>query len=171
MQFTDMIKVDPLDVAAWLVATAVFAAVLTALVIALVDRTPVRPFGNRLMPNAAYDPTTLLGQTRLHAADTVTGTATFADNELAYFLTLSSNDPIGAAAFALEALAADASRLAIVIKSQGLDIDRTDLADSLAARALSLRMQAGTGGSVDSPDAIFTTDNSTDSTTGSMSGW
>lgn len=127
------------------------------------------------MPNADYDPTTLIGKTRFHAADTdvkaPVDNATFSDVEITYTLSLSSNDPISSAAWLLEALAADSARLAFVIQSQGLKIDRTELSNTLAARALSLRMQAGVGGSVDSPDRVFTTDNATDSVIGSMTGW
>jgi hypothetical protein len=126
-----------------------------------------------------YDLTTPIGQARLHASDTnvddlgadLGNAATFTDAELAYFLSISSQEPILAAAFALEALAADKSKLALRLKNSEGDSDLSGLAADLRAQADRLRSICNIGGSVQSPDAIFTTDNALAGVMGSMDGW
>jgi len=132
------------------------------------------------MGNAPYDPSTPLGRVRLYCSDTaisvdpatqqVTDNSTFSDAELNAFLT-DFGDPISAAGAALLALASDAGKLAFHIKSQGLDVDRTEYAAQLREQSDALFTKAMTGGSIDSPDQVFSTDNAMDGTTGSMSRW
>lgn len=126
-----------------------------------------------------YDLTTLVGQTRLHASDTnvdeleddLGNAAVFTDAELSYFLSISAQDPVLAASFALEALAADKSKLALRLKNSEGDTDMTSLAADLRAQADRLRSICNIGGSVQSPDVVFTTDNAAAGIMGSMDGW
>lgn len=92
--------------------------------------------------SATYDLSTTRGKTRLHAADTNTSNAVFSDDELDYFLTLAGDNPLLAAALALETAATDAARVAIIVRNDSQSSDPTRVAEQLQERAQRLRIQA-----------------------------
>lgn len=123
------------------------------------------------VPNAAYDPSTLIGQVRLHCADTDVENAVFSDAEIRYFLVVGQNDACFAASFALEALAADEARIGNEIKIGRFTENPKTVAETLAARAATLRSLANVSAAILSPDRVFSTDSNAGQTLGTMSGW
>ena len=86
-----------------------------------------------------------------------------------------------AAAFAIDNIAADASKIAVITKNDNQSTDPSKMPELLAARAKTLRSLAGsdpafvaatmTAVVANAPDVIFTTDDTDTDTLGSMSGW
>lgn len=127
--------------------------------------------------NAPYTLATPLGQTRFHAADTAVdpdpeldGTI-FSDAELTYCLSLSGQNPMLAAAMALEAASTDAAKISVMVMGGDERLDRRQVATELAARAEKLRVLAGLAPAVDAPDAVFTTDSENGLVAGTMDCW
>jgi len=86
-----------------------------------------------------YDPSTDVGRLRLLTADTDLESAAFDDEELSAFLAL-AGDLHGAAAMALEAIAADRARLARRVRVGGYEAEQQAVQElrSLAERHRSL---------------------------------
>lgn len=132
------------------------------------------------MPAFTYDLSTNLGKCRLFCLDSNRDDFIFTDAELQVFLDTFTGSPMLAAAFALDVIAGDAAKVAVATKNDNQSTDPTKMSDLLAARAATLRKQAGSDPAfvtsimaaveTDSPDRIFTTDASPDYT-GTMTGW
>jgi hypothetical protein len=127
-------------------------------------------------PGVPYDVNTPVGQTRFHAADTDAANYVFSDAEINYCLgSVGQNDPVMSASFLLEALAANRSRLAIIVSSGLLQItskvDPTKAAELLAERAATLRDLSNVSAPIQTPDKIFSTDNTALGELGTMDGW
>ena len=120
-------------------------------------------------PETTYDLSTLVGQTRFHCADTNPSQAVWTDAELRYCLALTGSVPELAAARALRAAAADASKLAVITAIGQVTNDERGVAPALLAMAAVLEEQFATGGSVSSADRIFTT--ASGAAPGSMDTW
>lgn len=86
-----------------------------------------------------YDINTPRGQVRLLIGDTTEEGAVFADDEIDFFLELESNVVDLAAARALEAIAADKARTAIMLKTLNWTKDTRALPAALIAAAKELR--------------------------------
>lgn len=91
---------------------------------------------------ATYDISTDRGKARLHAADTNIQDPIFEDEEYDYFLELTGDSPLLAAAMALEAMSTDAAKLAVILKNDNQSTDPTKLPGILSERAAILRAQA-----------------------------
>lgn len=89
-----------------------------------------------------YDPTTVLGKTRLYAQDTVTANAIFTDEELNAFLTINGNNVFLAAADALDIIAANQAYVLKVISNNGLSTNGPAVAASLRETAKTWREKA-----------------------------
>lgn len=132
-----------------------------------------------MQPAYTYDPATPLGQVRLLLGDTnVTPDATgnqpaiFSDAELMALLTYLSGGSVHiAASLALEALAADAARLVLRIKTQNSDTDATSYAGQLRSQAQELRKIATSPILVKSPDQVFIPDYGNGKIPGNMDIW
>jgi len=128
-----------------------------------------------------YDPTTLIGKTRLFCLDTNAADFIFNDAELQVFLDTFQGSPVLAAAFAIDQYALDASKVAIATKNDNQSTDPTKMPELLAARAKTLRSMASSDPAFvaatlaeaqsGSPDRIFTTDDTDQELIGSMTGW
>ncbi|WP_395089297.1 hypothetical protein [Armatimonas sp.] len=133
------------------------------------------------MPAFTYDLSTTVGKTRLFCTDTFQADYVFTDAELQVFLDTFDSSPMLAAAFALDNIAADASKIAVITKNDNQSTDPSKMPELLAARAKTLRSLAGsdpafvaatmTAVVANAPDVIFTTDDTDTDTLGSMSGW
>lgn len=88
-----------------------------------------------------YDPSTKLGMVRMMIGDTNSISPIFQDNELNALLTLYVNINI-ASAYALDAIAASASRLARLIKNENYTTDDREVAENLRTQATKLRSLA-----------------------------
>lgn len=127
-----------------------------------------------------YDPASALGQARLFAMDTDRESFVFHDAEYTVFLGLFAQSPMLAAAMALDLIATDIAKVAVITKNDNQTTDPSKMPEMIAARAKTLRSLAGsdpafvasilTDTQTDSPDRIFTTDASPD-LIGSMTGW
>lgn len=120
-------------------------------------------------PEATYDLSGLVGRVRFHCADTNPSMAVWTDAELAYCLELAGNVPELAAARALRAAAADASKLAVITSIGQIKNDERGIGPALLALAEALEAQAALGGAITSPDKVFTT--AAGATPGSMDTW
>lgn len=109
------------------------------------------------MVAATYNPATSLGQVRFFAADTNIASAIWSDAELNQLLLLQPN-PMLAAALALIAGAADASKLAIISKNDSTSTDMSKLSAAMLASAAALEDRAGFGIVVVSPKPVFVND-------------
>ncbi|HXE63226.1 MAG TPA: hypothetical protein VN519_06770 [Bryobacteraceae bacterium] len=126
-----------------------------------------------------YDLTTTTGQTRLHLADTDVddltddgqNTATFTDAEIQYFLGIAGNTPMLAAAMGLEALASDAVRLALIVKTQSLGVTTSELAAQYRAQASDLRSKCPYQPVINPPDQMFTPATGNGNNPGNMTVW
>jgi hypothetical protein len=132
------------------------------------------------MPAFTYDTATTIGKVRLFSTDTVADDFVFSDPELQVFLDTFSGSPMMAAAFALDLIAADAAKVAVITKNDNQTTDPTKMPDLLAARAKTLRSLASSdpafvatvlAGATESPDRIFTTDDTDNNYIGTMTGW
>lgn len=121
-----------------------------------------------------------VSQARLHLADTDVNNPQqvplFTDQELTYFLSVSSNDPILAAAMALDSAAVDAAKIAVILSvgdvgEGGMKLDRTKVSEQLGLRAEKLRLLADIAPVISAPDQIFSTDYGTGQFPGTMSPW
>jgi hypothetical protein len=107
-----------------------------------------------------YDPTTVLGVTRLLIPDRVVAEAIFTDEELTAILGAEFSVPKRAAALALETIAADRALVLQVITTNGLSTNGAALATAIIARAKLLRDQAhieeeyAAGGSFDYAEMV-----------------
>jgi hypothetical protein len=125
-------------------------------------------------PTYTYDLNTPLGKLRLLISDTQveTRSCVFADTECQTFLDLAGGLLPYAAAIAFDAMAGDASKLAIKMKNDVTETDPTKLGDSLRAQAKQFRDNPekvdatilqnllgasanGGNGFIKSPDRIF----------------
>lgn len=93
---------------------------------------------------ATYNLSTAVGKCRLYAADTNIVEAIFDDDEWQVFLDDRGGNVFLAAADGLEAMAADASKVAVVMKNDVNVTDPTKMAQQLADRAIALRSRAAT---------------------------
>lgn len=128
-----------------------------------------------------YDLTTDIGKIRLFTTDTDASDYIYSDEELGVFLSLFAGSPMLAAAAALDAIATDAAKVAIITKNDVQTTDPTKIPTLLAERAKTLRSMAGSdpafvatilGGVAEgAPDRIFTTDETDTDTLGTMTGW
>jgi hypothetical protein len=82
-----------------------------------------------------YDPTTPLGNVRLLIADTNVAADTFSDAEINVFLSMAGQVVMLAASYALDALAADQSRLAASLTIESGTVNLTDVATNLRDQA------------------------------------
>lgn len=119
----------------------------------------------------SYDLTTAVGKTRFHLADTNASTAIWTDEELLYCLSLAGQQPELAAARALRAAAADAAKLAVLTNIGTLGNDERHVYKALLEMAAALESQAAVGGSISSPDQVFSTASGGGATQGSMDTW
>lgn len=94
---------------------------------------------------ATYDTSTALGKARLFAADTNIQEAIFDDDEWQVFLDAEGQSPLLAAAMGLDAMAADAAKVAVVMKNDVNTTDPTKMSQILADRAAALRSRAAAG--------------------------
>lgn len=120
---------------------------------------------------ATYDITSLVGQTRFHAADTDVADPIWSDAELSYCLTQTESSVMRAAAMALRAAAVDRAKIALIVRKGTLSRDRTKVPELLRMMASDLEAQDSTGGSIEAPDEIFSTDTDDGETVGTMTGW
>lgn len=128
----------------------------------------------------SYDLATPVGVVRLLAADTDTQRAIFTDAEISTYLILAGGSRFLAAALALDYVATDAAKCAVITKSDVLSTDPTKMAELVAARAATLREQASmdpdfqailiADAQSDGPDPVFTTSHLPDRVS-SMNGW
>lgn len=107
-----------------------------------------------------YDLSTAVGKCRLLAADTDVSQPVFSDEEWQAFLDWSGENAHLAAASGLEAMATDASKVAIVTRRDSITTDPTQVGKMLRESAAALRVAAtsalgGAGTFVESPDAVF----------------
>jgi hypothetical protein len=133
------------------------------------------------MPAFTYDPATLIGKVRLFSTDTFADDFVFSDPELQVFLNTFSGSPMLAAAFAIDLIATDAAKVAVVTKNDNQTTDPSKMPELLAARAKTLRSLASSdpefvagilsAAEADAPDRIFTTDDTDTQYTGTMTGW
>src|SRR5947209_2311332 len=122
-------------------------------------------------PECTYDLATLVGRVRFHCADTDPSRAIWTDAELAYCLSLVGMTPELAAARALRAAAADASKLAVITAIGQLTNDERGVAPALLAMAAALEEQTAAGGAISSPDRVFSTASASGTTGGTMDTW
>ena len=133
------------------------------------------------MPAFTYDPATLIGKVRLFSTDTFADDFVFSDAELQVFLDTFSGSPMLAAAFAIDLIATDAAKVAVITKNDSQTTDPSKMPELLAARAKTLRSMASSdpefvasvlaAAEADAPDRIFTTDDTDTQYTGTMTGW
>lgn len=102
-----------------------------------------------------YDPTTILGKTRLYCQDTVTANAIFTDAEIQTFLDANDQNVFLAAADALDIIASNQSYVLKVISNNGLTTNGPAVASDLRAHARTLREKAASNiGTTDTGVAI-----------------
>lgn len=128
-----------------------------------------------------YEISTTLGKVRLFCLDTNEADHIFEDEELQVFLDTFQGSPMLAAAFAIDLFATDAAKVAIATKNDNQSTDPTKMPELLAARAKTLRSLAASdpvfvasvvsAAQADAPDRIFTTDDTDNNYTGTMTGW
>lgn len=133
------------------------------------------------MAQFTYDLSTDIGKTRLFCLDVTASDYLFTDAELQVFLDTFSGSPMLAAAFALDAIAIDAAKVAVITKNDNQGTDPTKMPELIAARAKGLRDMASSdpafvaamlsGVTEGAPDRIFTTDETDSDTLGTMTGW
>jgi hypothetical protein len=100
-----------------------------------------------------YDPSSLLGVTRLLSQDTNVPNAIFEDEEYTALLNLSSSNPLLAAASALDVLAANEIYVQKRIKLLDLTTDGVQEGQQLHAIAQSYRDRVESG--IDNPAGMF----------------
>jgi len=108
-----------------------------------------------IVEGAAYDPTTLIGQVRFHVDDKNLAKAIFTDAELIYCLSFSNQNPILAAAWALEQIATSDARLAYIVKIGEYMQNKAELSKSFCERAKRLRSLVIQSTITNSPKRIF----------------
>lgn len=96
--------------------------------------------------SATYDLETPVGQTRFHIPDTNPSNPIFSDAEIEFLLKNSEDNPLLAAAEALETIAGDPARLSSF--SRGSVSGTRTSADEIRRRASSLREKSHGGGIV-----------------------
>jgi hypothetical protein len=119
----------------------------------------------------SYDPTTLIGETRLYYQDTDYTNLVFQDAEVQVFLNRSNGSPMLAAALALDTMANNAAANADIIKLGSFSDNSMVTAEALRQRAIDLRALCILPPSINAPVPVFTNDTSLDSGDGTMDGW
>ena len=104
---------------------------------------------------ATYDLATPIGQARLYGLDGDTATAIFSDAEWTQFLADGGGVPILAASLALEVVATDRARVALVVKVGALGSNEVGVCAALQERARQLRNAALVTPVVVSPAPVF----------------
>lgn len=94
--------------------------------------------------NATYDLSTVVGQVRFHIPDTNVANSIFSDEEIKFLLQNAEEDPLLAAADALETIAGDPARL--VQFSRGSVSGTRTTSEDVLRRVRSLREKAYGGG-------------------------
>lgn len=123
-----------------------------------------------------YDLSTSIGKCRLLAADTNTQEYVFSDEEWQVFLDLFGDNLHLAAAAGLDAMAADAAKIAIVTNRDKIETDPTAVGKQLRDAAAALRTAAtgaatGAGTLVSAPDRIFTPPVTSGNEPGNLEPW
>jgi hypothetical protein len=120
---------------------------------------------------APYDPTTLVGQTRLLLADTDASLYQWYDAEILFALSRQNQIPELAAGFLYDAGAGDASKVAYVYSTLQSHTDLSKVPQMMREQANQWRMLAPIAPSIQSADAIFTLDSNNGQSPGTLHLW
>lgn len=103
-----------------------------------------------MMGTFTYDPASDVGTVRLLISDVDAADYVFSNEEIGRFLTLEGDDPRLAAATALLTVASNEVLLLKYVRTHGLTLDGSKVADALRANAAQLRADANGDGDVGS---------------------